>query len=246
MQVVDKELSNTGVVISVGCGVVTLQGFLLAYVGELFMISSYNVTASLGIVVNLYRDTSLCLLIGALIINPANRLSLGAQVIGQCTLASIVIGDHAIGSILDAIGTLVLNSKRVDVQYRWVIESPAAGIISRQSVFEPLQTGVLSIDSMIPIGRGQRELIVGDRQVGKTAIGVDVILNQKLEKVLSVYVAIGQKASSVLDIFMALLRRDAVFYLSLVLASASSSAVCQYLSAYTGAALSEFYMLVYL
>jgi F-type H+-transporting ATPase subunit alpha len=244
MQVVDKELSNTGVVISVGCGVVTLQGFLLAYVGELFMISSYNVTASLGIVVNLYRDTSLCLLIGALIINPANRLSLGAQVIGQCTLASIVIGDHAIGSILDAIGTLVLNSKRVDVQYRWVIESPAAGIISRQSVFEPLQTGVLSIDSMIPIGRGQRELIVGDRQVGKTAIGVDVILNQKLEKVLSVYVAIGQKASSVLDIFMALLRRDAVFYLSLVLASASSSAVCQYLSAYTGAALSEFYMLV--
>jgi F-type H+-transporting ATPase subunit alpha len=208
------------------------------------MISSYNVTASLGIVVNLYRDTSLCLLIGALIINPANRLSLGAQVIGQCTLASIVIGDHAIGSILNTIGTLILNSKRVDIQYHWVIESSAARIISRQSVFEPLQTGVLSIDSMIPIGRGQRELIVGDRQVGKTAIGVDVILNQKLEKVLSVYVAIGQKASSVLDIFMALLRRDAVFYLSLVLASASSSAVCQYLSAYTGAALSEFYMLV--
>jgi F-type H+-transporting ATPase subunit alpha len=125
-----------------------------------------------------------------------------------------------------------------------VIESSAARIISRQSVFEPLQTGVLSIDSMIPIGRGQRELIVGDRQIGKTAIGVDVILNQKLKKVLSIYVAIGQKASSILDIFIALLRQDAVFHFSLILASASSSAVCQYFSAYTGAALSEFYMLV--
>jgi F-type H+-transporting ATPase subunit alpha len=245
MQIIDKELSNTGVVISVGCGVVTLQGFLLAYVGELFKVSSYNAAqVSLGIVVNLYRDPTLTLIIGALLINPANRLSEGAQVIGQCTLSSIIIGDYAIGSILDALGNLILNSRRVDVQYRWVIESPAPGIIYRQSVFEPLQTGVLSIDSMIPIGRGQRELIVGDRQIGKTSLGVDVILNQKLEKVLCVYVALGQKASSILDIFLALLRRDAVFYLSLVVASASSSAVCQYLSAYTGSALSEFLMLV--
>jgi len=245
VQIIDKKLSNTGVVISVGCGVVTLQGFLLAYVGELFKVCSYNAAqVSLGIVVNLYRDPTLTLIIGALLINPTNRLSEGAQVIGQCTLSSIIIGDYAIGSILDALGSLILNSRRVDVQYRWVIESPAPGIIYRQSVFEPLQTGVLSVDSMIPIGRGQRELVVGDRQVGKTSLGVDVILNQKLEKVLCVYVALGQKASSVLDIFLALLRRDAVFYLSLVLASASSSAVCQYLSAYTGSALSEFLMLV--
>ena len=228
MQVVDKKLSNTGVIISVGCGVITLQGFLFAYVGELFMISSYK-AASLGIVVNLYRNLSLSLIIGALLIHPTNRVSSGAQVIGQCTLASMIIGDHAIGSILNTLGTVILNSKRVDIQYHWVIESSAPSIIYRQSVFEPLQTGVLSIDSMIPLGRGQQsELIVGDRQIGKTAIGVDVILNQKLKKVLSMYVAIGQKASSILDIFLALLRKDAVFHLCLILASASSSAVCQY------------------
>ena len=97
---------------------------------------------------------------------------------------------------------------------------------------------------MIPIGRGQRELIVGDRQIGKTALGVDVILNQKLKKVLSIYVAIGQKASSILDIFIALLRQDAVFHFSLIIASASSSAVYQYFSSYTGSALSEFCVLV--
>jgi F-type H+-transporting ATPase subunit alpha len=130
------------------------------------------------------------------------------------------------------------------VQYRWVVESPAPGIIDRQSVFEPLQTGILSIDSMIPIGRGQRELIVGDRQTGKTSIGVDTILNQKYEKVFCVYTAIGQKASSILEVFLALVRRDATYYLSMLIATGSSSAVCQFLCAYTGAALSEFFMYV--
>ena len=96
------------------------------------------------------------------------------------------------------------------MHYRWVVESPAPGIIHRKSVFEPLQTGVLSIDSMIPIGRGQRELIVGDRQTGKTSIGVDTVLNQKYEKVFCVYMSIGQKASSILEVFLALIRRDAI------------------------------------
>ena len=97
---------------------------------------------------------------------------------------------------------------------------------------------------MIPIGRGQRELIVGDRQTGKTSIGVDTILNQKYKKVFSMYLPLGQKASSILEVFIALIRKDAIFYLSLLVASASSSAVCQYLCAYTGAALSEFFVLV--
>jgi F-type H+-transporting ATPase subunit alpha len=96
------------------------------------------------------------------LLNPENRVSEGAKVNGMSRVASILVGDVAIGSILDPVGNLILNSGRVDVQYRWVIESPAPGIIDRQSVFEPLQTGVLSLDSMVPIGRGQRELIVGD------------------------------------------------------------------------------------
>jgi len=114
---------------------------------------------------------------------------------------------------------------RIDCQYRWIVESPAPGIIDRQSVFEPLQTGVLAIDSMVPLGRGQRELIVGDRQTGKTSIGVDTILNQKYDNVLSVYLPCAQKASSILEVFISLVRRDAIFYLSLLIASASSSAV---------------------
>jgi F-type H+-transporting ATPase subunit alpha len=182
--------------------------------------------------------------IGALLLNPELRVGEGAKVNAMSTLASIILGDFAIGSILDPVGNFILNSGRIDVQYPWVVESPAPGIIDRQSVFEPLQTGVLSIDSMVPIGRGQRELVVGDRQTGKTSIGVDTILNQKYEKVLCVYVPLGQKASSILEVFLALVRRDAVFYLSMLVASASSSAVCQFLCAYTGAALSEFFMLV--
>jgi len=239
---IEKDILVYGVIISIGSGCVTLQGFMMALVGEVFRIcASEN---SFGMVVNIYRDTTMNLQLGALLLNPENRISSGAKVNAMSRLASILLGDFAIGSILDPLGNLILNSSRVDVQYRWVIESPAPGIISRQSVFEPLQTGILSIDSMVPIGRGQRELIVGDRQTGKTSIGVDTILNQKYEKVLSVYLPLGQKASSILEVFMALVRRDAVFYLSLLVASASSSAVCQYLCAYTGAALSEFFMLV--
>jgi F-type H+-transporting ATPase subunit alpha len=245
MQLIEKDICVYGVIISIGSGVVTLQGFLMAFVGEVFRICCMGFNSnSFGLVVNLYRDDTMNLLIGALLLNPENRLSEGAKVNGLCRLASIILGDFAIGSILDPVGNFILNSGRVDVQYRWVIESPAPGIIDRQSVFEPLQTGVLSIDSMVPIGRGQRELIVGDRQTGKTSIGVDTILNQKYEKVLCVYVPLGQKASSILEVFLALVRRDAIFYLSVLYASASSSAVCQFLCAYTGSALSEFFMLV--
>ena len=239
---IEKDICIYGVIISVGSGVVTLQGFLCAFIGEVFVMG-FNAN-SFGLVVNLYRDDRMNLLIGALLLNPEDRISEGAKVKGLCRLASIVLGDFAVGSILDPVGNLILNSGRIDAQYRWVIESPAPGIIDRESVFEPLQTGILSIDSMVPIGRGQRELVVGDRQTGKTSIGVDTILNQKYEKVLCVYVPLGQKASSILEVFLALVRRDAVFYLSMLVASASSSAVCQFLCAYTGSALSEFFMLV--
>jgi F-type H+-transporting ATPase subunit alpha len=184
------------------------------------------------------------LVIGALLLDPTLRVGEGAKVNGMSRLASILLGDFAIGSILDPIGNFILNSGRIDAQYPWVIESPAPGIIDRQSVFEPLQTGVMSIDSMVPIGRGQRELIVGDRQTGKTSIGVDTILNQKYEKVFCVYLPLGAKASSILEVFLALVRRDAVIYSSFLVASAASSACSQFLAAYTGSALSEFFSLV--
>lgn len=145
----EKKILISGVLISTGYGVVTLQGFLIAFIGEVFRISLEN---SFGLVVNLYQNETMNLLIGALLLNPRNRLSEGAKVNGLSRLASILLGDFAIGSILDPVGNLLFNSARVDVQYRWLVESPAPGIIHRQSVFEPLQTGVLALDSMIPIG----------------------------------------------------------------------------------------------
>jgi F-type H+-transporting ATPase subunit alpha len=230
---------------------VSLQGFLMAFVNELFRVAvvsgaslSDSEENAYGLVVNLYRDETMNLLIGALLLNPEIRLSEGAKVTAMSRLASIILGDFAIGSILDGWGGFILNSGRVDAQSPWLLESPASGIIDRQSVFEPLQTGIVSVDSMIPLGRGQRELVVGDRGTGKTSIGLDTILNQKYEKVLCVYLPLAQKASSVLEVFLALVRRDAVFYLSMLVASASSSAVCQFLCAYTGSALSEFFMFV--
>jgi F-type H+-transporting ATPase subunit alpha len=239
-----KDISSYGVVVAVGSGVVSVQGFLTAFVGEVFAVSSGPTSTTCGIVVNLSRDDTMSLTIGSLLLNPLDRVSGGSKVSSMSRLASILLSDYVIGSILDPLGSLLSSSSRVNALYRWVIESPAPGIIARQSVFEPLQTGIISIDAMIPIGFGQRELLVGDRQTGKTSICVDTILNQKHASVLCVYVPIGQKAASTLEVFLSLVRRDAVFYLSLVIASASSSAVCQFLCAYTGAALAEFFMLL--
>jgi F-type H+-transporting ATPase subunit alpha len=241
---ISKDISRYGVVISVGSGVVSIQGFLTAFVGEVFKVASGPTSTTYGLVVNLSRDSSMNLNIGSLLLNPDDRVSEGSKVMSMSRLASILLGDYVIGSILDPLGNPITGSSQVDAQYRWVLESPAPGIIDRHSVFEPLQTGIISIDAMVPIGLGQRELIVGDRQTGKTSIGVDTIINQRYDSVLSVYVPIGQKAASVLEVFLSLVRRDAIFYLSLLIASASSSAVCQFLCSYTGAALSEFFMLL--
>ena len=131
---IEKKMFVYGVIISTGYGVVTLQGFLIAFIGEVFRISNSN---SFGLVVNLYQNDTMNLLIGALLLNPRNRLSEGAKVNAISRLASILLGDFAIGSILDPLGNFIFNSGRIDVQYRWVVESPAPGIIDRQSLFEP-------------------------------------------------------------------------------------------------------------
>ena len=241
---IEKNILINGVIISSGAGVLSLQGFLIAFIGEVFRISVPQCSGWLGLVVNLYQNERMNLVIAALLLNPVLRVGEGAKVNGISRLASIILGDFAIGSILDPVGNFILNSGRIDVQYPWVVESPGPGIIDRQSVFEAFQTGVISIDGMIPIGRGQRELIVGDRQVGKTSIGVDTILNQKYKKVFCIYLPLGQKASSILEVFLALIRKDAIIYSSFLVASATSSATNQFLAAYTGSALSLFFSLV--
>ena len=207
---IEKNIFLYGVLISIGYGVVSFQGFFFAFIGEVFRICLNELNQlSFGLVVNLYQNDTMNLLIGGFLFNPTDRLAEGGKVNAISRLASIILGDFAIGSILDPLGNILLNSGRIDVQTRWVVESPAPSIIDRQSVFEPLQTGVLSIDSMIPIGRGQRELIAGDRQTGKTSIGVDTILNQKYKNVFSISITLGQKASSILEVFLAFIRKDA-------------------------------------
>ena len=143
MMLIEKNICIYGVIISTGYGVVTLQGFLIAFIGEVFRICYMGFNSnSFGLVVNLYQNDTMNLLIGALLLNPRNRLSEGAKVNGLCRLASIILGDFAIGSILDPVGNFILNSGRIDVQYRWVVES--------------LSCLVFSIDSMIPHGHGQK------------------------------------------------------------------------------------------
>ena len=214
---IEKNILIYGVIISTGYGVVTLEGLLIAFISEVFTTQSF----SIGLVVNLYQNDTMNLLIGALLLNPRNPLDQGSTVHALSSLATIILGDCTIASILDPVGNL----------------------IDRQSVTEALQTGLIAIDSSIPIGCGQRELIVGDRQTGKTSISIDSILNQKYSTIFTVYTSLGQSSSSILQVFLSLVQKDAIFYLSMLMATASSSAVHQYLCAYSGAALSEFFVI---
>lgn len=233
-----------GVTVTIGSGVASIQGFVDAFVSKVFRVSLSLSLFSIGIVVNLFRDEIRNLVIGALMLQPEDRICNGSKVKNTQTLLTLTIGDCLIGSILDATRNIILGTPAFSEAFKWVIESPAPGICSRRSVYEPLHTGLIAIDALIPIGRGQRELIVGDRQTGKTSVGVDTVLNQKFERVMCMYVPIGQKASSILEVFLSLVRKDSIYYLSIVVAAASSSAVCQFLSGYSGAALSEFFMLI--
>jgi F-type H+-transporting ATPase subunit alpha len=236
-----KNIAVYGLITSVGAGLVSLQGFLAAFVGEVFRFCG---TRGLGLVVNLCRNRSMSLLLAALLLNPEALAVEGGLCLGLSRVACILAGDFSLGAVLDPLANLMLiSAARIDVSSAWVLEAPAPPIIDRQSVSEALQTGILAVDSMIPVGRGQRELILGDRQTGKTCLGLDAMLNQKSEKLFSVYAAIGQKSSSILEVFLALLRQDATDYVSFLAASASSSAVHQFLAASTASALSEFFMI---
>jgi F-type H+-transporting ATPase subunit alpha len=157
-------------------------------------------------------------------------------------IASIPVGDAMLGRVVDSLARPIDGKGDPNTTETRLIESGAPGIIQRKSVYEPLQTGITAIDAMIPVGRGQRELIIGDRQTGKTAIAIDTILNQKSEDVVCVYVAIGQKASSVAQVVSVLEERGAMDYTIVVAANANDPAPLQYLAPYTGAALAEYFM----
>jgi F-type H+-transporting ATPase subunit alpha len=192
---------------------------------------------TVGIALNLESDN-----VGAVPTGDGLTIQEGSSVKATGKIAQTPVGDSFLGRVVNALAEPIDGKGNIQASEYRPIESPAPGIISRRSVYEPPQTGLISVDSMIPVGRGQRELIIGDRQTGKTAVATDTILNQKGQNVICVYVAIGQKASSVAQVVNTFKDRGAMEYTIVVSETANSPATLQYLAPYTGAALAEYFM----
>ncbi|MHB9291552.1 F-type H+/Na+-transporting ATPase subunit alpha [Hollandina sp. SP2] len=224
---------SVGFVVQVGDSVATVYGLDKAVYGELVEFSS----GATGIVLNLLEDG-----VGCVLFSGESLVRDGEEVRGTGKVVTVPGGSALLGRVLNPLGIGVDGKGPVEAEEQVPIESPAAPVIARGSVDKPLQTGILSVDTMVPIGRGQRELIIGDRQTGKTALALDAIINQKGKGVYCVYCAIGQKASSVAAIVQTLERFGAMDYTWVVLASASDSAALQYLAPYAAVAMAEHFM----
>ncbi|PSO51468.1 MAG: F0F1 ATP synthase subunit alpha [Cyanobacteria bacterium SW_9_44_58] len=227
------QVSNVGTVLQVGDGIARIYGLDKVMAGELVEFEDGTV----GIALNLEEDN-----VGAVLIGDGRGIQEGSSVKGLGRIASVPVGEELKGRVVDSLARPLDGKGEIQTESTRLLDSLAPGIIDRQSVSEPLQTGITAIDSMIPIGRGQRELIIGDRQTGKTAVAIDTILNQKDEDVICVYVAIGQKASTVAQIANMLEERGALDYTVIVAANASDPATLQYLAPYAGAAIAEHFM----
>ena len=230
---VGQDSSETGRVLEVGDGIATVQGLDRAVYGELVEFE----TGVKGMVMDLSRETVGCVLLGR-----EEGLGEGSRVTRTGRPADVPVGRALLGRVVDAMGNPIDGLGPIHAADTRPIEREASGVISREPVNVPLQTGILAIDSMVPIGRGQRELIIGDRQTGKTAIAVDTILNQKDQDVICIYVAIGQKASSVAHVRDTLQKHGAMEYSVIVSAPASDPAPLQYIAPYSGAAMGEYFM----
>jgi F-type H+-transporting ATPase subunit alpha len=224
---------SRGFVAQVGDAVATVYGMDKAIYGELVEFSS----GASGIVLNLVEDG-----VGCVLLSGESLVKDGEEVRGTGKVVSVPAGSALLGRVVNPLGEAVDGKGPLDAAEFLPVEAPAPPVIDRGSVDEPLQTGTLSVDSMIPIGRGQRELIIGDRQTGKTALAIDAIINQKGKDVYCVYCAIGQKSSSVAALIKNLERFGAMEYTFVVLASASDSAALQYLAPYSAVAMAEYFM----
>ncbi|NLM74367.1 MAG: F0F1 ATP synthase subunit alpha [Clostridiaceae bacterium] len=226
-------IENVGRVIRSGDGVVLASGLKNCKYGELLRFEGN----AFGIAFNLEKDT-----VGIVLLNYQNSVSEGTMVYSTGQVVQVPVGEGLLGRVVNPLGQPLDGKGNIHAtQYR-EIEQKAPGIYEREAVNQPMQTGLLAIDSMIPIGRGQRQLIIGDRQTGKTAIALDTILNQKDTGVICIYVAIGQKASTVSQVINTLRRTGAMDYTIVVSATASDSAPMQYIAPYTGCAMGEYFM----
>jgi len=225
--------ADVGIVLQVVDGIVRIYGLENVASGELLEFEDQTV----GIALNLETYN-----VGAVLMGEGRSIKQGSRVRATGKISQINVGEDLLGRVVDGLVNPIDGKGSITTTETRLIESPAPSIIARQSVCEPLQTGIVSIDSMIPIGRGQRELIIGDRQTGKTSIALDTIINQKTENVVCVYVAIGQKASTVAQAVSILEEKNALVYTVVVAANASDPATLQYLAPYTGASIAEYFM----
>ena len=226
-------VSNVGTVLQIGDGIARIYGLDQVMAGELLEFED----GTEGIALNLEDDN-----VGAVLMGEALGVQEGSNVKSTGKIASVPVGEAMKGRVVNPLGQPIDGKGEIPTSDNRLIEEMAPGIIKRRSVHEPMQTGITSIDAMIPVGRGQRELIIGDRQTGKTAIAIDTIINQKGQDVVCVYVAIGQKSASVANVVEVLREKGALDYTVVVSAGASEPAALQYLAPYTGAAIAEHFM----
>ena len=227
------EARDEGTIVSVNDGIVrihglsnVMQGEMLEFGGDLY-----------GLALNLERDS-----VGAIVLGPYGELSEGMTVHSTGRILEVPVGNELLGRVVNSLGAPIDGKGPVNCNTYYPVEKIAPGVIARQSVSQPIQTGYKAVDSMVPIGRGQRELIIGDRQTGKTSIATDTIINQKGKDVICVYVAIGQKASTIAKLVSTLKAHGAMDYTIIVNATASDSASLQYIAPYAGTALAEYFM----
>ena len=226
-------VSNVGTVLTVGDGIARVYGLQQAMAGELIEFED----GTEGIALNLEDDN-----VGAVLMGEGYGIQEGSTVKATGKIAAVPVGEGMLGRVVNSLGRAIDGKGEIASSETRLIESMAPGIIQRKSVHEPMQTGITAIDAMIPVGRGQRELIIGDRQTGKTAIAIDTILNQADQDMICVYVAVGQKAASVANVVEVLRERGALDYTVIVAANASEPAALQYLAPYTGATIAEYFM----
>ena len=230
---VDLNVDDVGTVIEIGDGIAHIHGLDKAMSGELLDFGN----DIYGMVLNLEQDN-----VGAVLLGGDTKIKEGDIVKRTGKIMQVPVGESMIGRVVDALGRPIDGKGPIHTTQSRPIEYPAPGIADRKSVKEPLQTGITSIDAIIPIGRGQRELIIGDRQTGKTAIAIDTIINQKGKDVLCIYVAIGQKRSTVASLVENLEKNGAMAYTTVVCATASELSPLQYIAPYAGCAMGEYFM----
>ncbi|MGN0901702.1 MAG: F0F1 ATP synthase subunit alpha, partial [Succinivibrio sp.] len=227
------EQRNEGTIVSVNDGIVRIHGLSNVMQGEMLEFGN----DLYGLALNLERDS-----VGAIVLGPYNHLSEGMKVHSTGRILEVPVGKELLGRVVNALGEPIDGKGPITTDVFYPVEKIAPGVIARQSVSQPIQTGYKAVDSMVPIGRGQRELIIGDRQTGKTALAIDTVINQVKYGVRCIYVAIGQKASTIASVVRKLDEEGALSNTIVVVASASDTAALQYIAAYAGCAMGEYFM----